>query len=244
MERVYKSTLKKPKLGTFDDATNLPITLNRGLYETEIETMLNAPFDVLPHNPYPKEVSKAERDHLIITLLWETWARVNELLNVNITDIDFTNRTILLRVTKKKVRTSKAGERYSETVERMTDFSEGTKRKIIKYLNGRSQGFLFLGNKGKQLSNRAVRKLIHKYAVERGIQQVIGYDEQKNPRFLITPKAFREAGEAYALMNGMESKTAANRAGHTEIIQQRNYMKYDAIRARDLADKHRPMFKG
>jgi len=244
METAYKSTLRKPKLGTCDESTGLPITLDRGLYKMEIETMLDAPFDVLDSNPSPKEVRKAERDHLIITLLWETWTRLNELLNVMIMDVDFPNRTILLRVTKKKIRRTKKGELFSETEERLTDFSEKTKRKIIKYLDGRNKGHLFTGNNGKHLSNRAVRKMIHKYAVARRVQQVIGHDENKHPRFLITPKAFREAGEAYALMNGMEPKTAASRAGHTETIQQRNYMKYDAIRARDLADRHRPALGG
>ena len=60
----------------------------------------------------------------------------------------------------------------------------------------------------------------------------------KKPRFLITPKAFREAGEAYAIMSGMDRETAARRAGHSVEVQKRNYTKYGEIRARDLADKH------
>ena len=56
---------------------------------------------------------------------------------------------------------------------------------------------------------------------------------------LISPKAFREAREAYAIMEGMDREMAARRVGHTVRTQEQNYAKYDAIRARDLADKHR-----
>ena len=80
--------------------------------------------------------------------------------------------------------------------------------------------------------------MVHTYAVKLGIQKIVGYDSQKKPRFLITPKAFREAGEAYAIMSGMDRETAARRAGHSVEVQKRNYTKYDKIRARDLADKH------
>lgn len=44
---------------------------------------------------------------------------------------------------------------------------------------------------------------------------LIEYDEKRT-------KAFREAGEAYAVMNGMDRGVAARRGGHTEEVQSRN----------------------
>ena len=236
MGGVYKPRLKKAKLGSSDKTTGLPHTTNRGIYKAEIGTMLTAPFDTLPKNPSANQVEKSERDHLLLILLWETWARENELLSVDVEDIDLENRTILLRNTKRKVNHG--------IVERTTDFSEDAKRKIIKYLKGRKTGPLFLGKEGKRLSTRGLRYVVTTYAVKAGVQKVVGYDSQGSPRYLITPKAFREAGEAYAIMEGMDRQTAARRAGHTVDVQEKNYTKYDEIRARDLADKHRPKFEG
>jgi len=232
MGGIYKPKLKKAKLGSFDETTGLPSTTNRGIYKEEIGAMLAAPFDTLPKTPSPKQVEKSERDHLILVLLWETWARENELLSVDVGDIELEHRTILLRNTKRKVNQG--------VVERSTDFSENSKRNIIKYLKGRKSGPLFLGKEAKRLSTRGLRYMVHTYAVKVGVQKIVGYDGNKRPRYLITPKAFREAGEAYAIMEGMDRQTAARRAGHTVDVQEKNYTKYDEIRARDLADKHRP----
>ncbi len=236
---VYQSKLKKAQLGTFDEKIGIPGTTDRGLYRSEIEAMLAAPFSTLGSSPTPHQVEKAERDQLILYLLWETWARISELLAVRVEDLDMENRTIHLRETKRKIRSTQGEGITSRREERITSFSQGTRTKIIKYLQGRSKGQLFLGNSGGTLWDRAVRKMVMKYAEKLGIQKVIGFTREKTPRFLIVPKAFREAGEAYAIMEGMDRDMAAKRAGHSQRVQGANYAKYDGIRARDLADRHR-----
>ena len=82
--------------------------------------------------------------------------------------------------------------------------------------------------------------MVQDYAVKAGIQRVTGYPKDKSPRFLISPKAFREAGEAYAIDGGMDPGKAAERADHTVKIQQRNYDEYQNVRARDAVDRALP----
>ena len=219
MTGVYKSKLRKAKLGSIDPASGFPGTLDRGLTRNEVKVMLNAPFDTLLDNPTPNQVEKAERDHLIIILLWESWARLNELLNVHVEHIDLRNRTLYIATPKRKAKRDRDGNPYSETVERETGFTEETKRKLIKYLRGRKKGLLF------PLTPRAVRDLVKDYAEATGVQKVIGYTRKGEPRFLICPKAFREAGEFYACADGMDDAMAATRAGHTEKVQKKNYKK-------------------
>jgi integrase len=48
------------------------------------------------------------RDYLLVLLLWQTGARISELLNVKVSDIDFFNATIKLQTLKRKVRTERA----------------------------------------------------------------------------------------------------------------------------------------
>ena len=234
MGGVYKPRLKKAKVGSIDPTTGFSCTTYRGLTRLEVKAMLNAPFDVLPPHPTPNQVERAERDHLIIVLLWESWARLQELLGVDVQDLDLTNRIMVIRRAKAKVKRDRSGGRYSEVLERETGFSEETKRKLIKYLNGRKKGSLF------PLKARAVRLMIHDYAAAKKIQKVVGYTAKREPRFLITPKAFREAGEFFSSVDGMDDGVAAQRAGHTRAVQEKNYKKYDGIRAQELADRHLP----
>lgn len=231
MVRKYKSKLKKGKLGTERDG--IPVTMDRGLYRTEIKKMLDAPLELLPENPTKEDIRRMKRDRLILRLLWETWARLNELLQVDIEDIDLENRTILLRKTKRK---RKREESIRE--ERISSFSNETRILLLEFLEERRKGPLFTTNSGSRLVDRSVRKMVHSYAVRLGIQKILGFDENGKARYLVTPKAFREAGEAYAVMDGMDRETAAMRAGHTIEVQRRNYTKFDAIRARDMVDRH------
>ncbi len=240
MSRVYKGKLRGGQVGGFDEISGHPLTKERGIYRAELRDLLRAPFSTLPQNPTPKQVKRAKRDHLVILLLWDTWARLNEMLSVDVEDLDLEHRTVYLRNTKRKVR----GDGPGVIVARVTDYTQGAKLKIIEYLEGRRAGPLFLSGKGGRLSSRVVREMVHGCAAKAGLQKVIGYTKDRQPRFLISPKGLREAGEAYAVMEGMDRPTAAARAGHSEEVQATNYTKYDEIRARDLADRHRPDLTG
>ena len=234
MSQPYNSKLQSGELGTTNNG--IPETIDRGLYEREIESIRNAPYDLLPATPSEADIRTADRNYVLIGLLWETWARISELMAVNIQDIDMENRTILILHPKRKVK-KRGGPSISE--ERTTDFSRELKREIIKYLGPRQSGPLLLSKYGKRLSDRSARTIIHRYAIGSGIQKIVGYTAKKEPRYLIIPKALREAGEYYAIMAGMDRDLAARRAGHSREVQDRNYVKYDPIRARNEADKVR-----
>jgi integrase/recombinase XerC len=47
------------------------------------------------------------RDYLLVLLLWQTGARISELLSVKVSDIDFFNATIKLQTLKRKIRTER-----------------------------------------------------------------------------------------------------------------------------------------
>jgi integrase len=51
-------------------------------------------------------VSNKARDHLLISMLWQTGARVSELLNVRVKDVDFYARTIQLHTLKRRIKTA------------------------------------------------------------------------------------------------------------------------------------------
>jgi integrase/recombinase XerC len=47
------------------------------------------------------------RDYLLVLLLWQTGARISELLNIKVSDIDFFNATIKLLTLKRKIKTER-----------------------------------------------------------------------------------------------------------------------------------------
>jgi len=215
-------------------------TDNRGLYPEEIKALLNAPYKFMKGTS-SNVVRKASEDALLLKLLYDTWARVNELVNVKVGHIDFSNRMMELRVTKAKTRRIDNGEYESEAVKRTVDFSDESKFMILRHLDGRKTGYLFPGREGTYThkTTRAVRDMIYKYAGRLGIQKEIGKDKNGHPKYLIHPHSLREAGECYAIIHGMKEDTAAKRAGHTVDVQKRHYRKYDAVRARIEMDLSR-----
>ena len=78
---------------------------------------------------------------------------------------------------------------------------------------------------------KTMRDVVHRYAVQIGIQRVVGFDKNSNPKYLVHPHALREAGEAYAIIFGnMDRKVAAMKAGHSERVQEQYYVKYNVVR--------------
>jgi site-specific recombinase XerD len=51
-----------------------------------------------------KEVKKYPKKHLLISLLWQTGARVSEILNIRVKDIDFYGKAIRITTLKQKKR--------------------------------------------------------------------------------------------------------------------------------------------
>jgi len=51
-------------------------------------------------------ISNKARDHLLVSMLWQTGARVSELLDVRVKDVDFYARTIQLHTLKRRVKTA------------------------------------------------------------------------------------------------------------------------------------------
>jgi len=90
------------------------------------------------------------RDKLIIKLLTETGMRANELLNINISDIDFNRKMIRLRVTKN-------GE------ERVVFFTDDTLELMKKYLK------IHDGEKLFQMTYQALYKTIRRLGEKAGI---------------------------------------------------------------------------
>ncbi len=100
------------------------------------------------------------RDGLIARLLFETGLRVSELVQVEVGDADFAERTI-------RVRKGKGGK------DRLVLFTEDLGQQLRLHLDGRTRGFLLESNRAAAFSARRVQHIIKAIARKAGIEKSI-----------------------------------------------------------------------
>ena len=215
----------------------------RGLFPEEVQALISSPHQFL-RSETARAVQKSNMHELLIRLLYDTWAREDEIRMVKVKDIDKDQRLIRLRNTKKRTVKRTSEEIVTERKIRVVDFSKETKKLLVQYLQGKKTGYLFEGQERKPISLKTIRNIIHRYAEAVGIQRTIGWTKDGRQKRLVHPHALREAGEAFAIiMGGMDRETAAAKAGHGLRVQEKYYMKYHAVRARIASDEARRRLK-
>lgn len=135
------------------------------------------------------------RDRLIMELLYATGIRVSELVNIKISDIDISNRSI--NVTGK-------GDK-----ERIVFFNEICKKIIKEYINKskeiRKTDYLIINNHGKNITTRGIRLILNKVIKETSII--------KN----VHPHILRHTFATHLLNNGCDLLTVQELLGHSSI---------------------------
>ena len=201
----------------------------------------------LPSRATKFQIWKALRDELLVRMLYETWARVGELLKVDVLDIDFDNCSILIRHPKgKAVFRIQDGRRvHVDTVHRQRQvfFGDYARDIMIRYLQRRKRGPLITNSKRKRLSTRQAERIVDEHARAAGIQRVIGYDKRGREVRLITCKGLREAGERHTDVAGADRDATARIAGHTVQTKEKFYKKGNFEEDRRIVREHHPLMR-
>jgi len=150
---------------------------------------------------YPKEYGKFEdklkpkQKHSVRVLL-NTGARINEARNILVSDIDFTNNRIVLRITKSK---AKKKERIGRTrvVPISTQFRRYLKRWVV-------DNKLKLSDKIGVLSTPALNIAMKKAAKESGIRDY----------YNLSPHNLRKTLEVWLMALGVDSLPLTAHIGH------------------------------
>jgi site-specific recombinase XerD len=103
------------------------------------------------------------RDHCILTLFLQLGIRVSELVKLQVSDVDLTERLVI-------VRDGKGGK------ERVIPLEKRSYTALKTYLEYRRDSLcpeLFLSYQGQGMSDRAVKKLVEKYRRRAGIEKKI-----------------------------------------------------------------------
>lgn len=139
------------------------------------------------------------RNKLILIILYSTGLRISELIKIKIKDIDFSERTILIKGKGNK--------------ERIVIFDNYTKEEIENYLKDRPKKseYLIINNKGNSISSRYIQMMIKEYAKKANII--------KN----VTPHVLRHSYATHLLKKGVDIRIIQQLLGHSSIISTQIY---------------------
>lgn len=209
IEKNPMSTIKSPKI-------KLEESLPKFLKIADIEVI----FEKL-HNRNIFNSKKSQRYYLIIRLLYSTMARVSELCNIKIRDIDFDKGYIRLRGKGNKERIVPVDKKTLEI------FKEHLRNRIVY----NSEDYLLVNTWGKQLTPRVVQADI------KTIKEKCGFPDSK----IITPHVFRHTGATHLRRSGMDISELQDILGHSSPNTTRIYAKNDITKLKQSYSMMHPL---
>jgi site-specific recombinase XerD len=220
-ELITPTDLREFKHFLIEEEQLKPATINRKLAslraflkwavgEGTIESVPRMPQGVEQVSSAPKALDRREmnslsraverhgskRDHAIILVLLNTGLRVNELSELNLADVEMTERK-----GKVVVRSGK-GQKYREV-----PLNAEARRALLAYMEARKEdrdSALFLSQQGSRLGSRGVQDVVGKYGRLAGLED-------------LTPHALRHTFCTNLLRAGTDIVTVAKLAGHADI---------------------------
>jgi len=209
IERNPMSTIKSPKIKLEE---SLPKFLNI--------SDINVIFKKLRDRTFFNS-RKSQRYYLIVRLLYSTMARVSELCNIRIKDIDFEKGYIRLRGKGNKERIVPVDKRTLEI------FNEALNNRI----SYDPEEYLLVNTRNQKLSPRVVQADI-KY-----IKDTCGFPDSK----IITPHVFRHTGATHLRRSGMDISELQDILGHSSPNTTRIYAKNDITKLKQSYSMMHPL---
>ncbi|UCD01700.1 MAG: tyrosine-type recombinase/integrase [Promethearchaeota archaeon] len=209
MEKDPMSTIKTPKI-------KLEESLPKFLRISDMEEIFKKLKDRRLFNS-----RKSERYYLIIRLLYSTMARVSELCNIRIRDIDFERGYIRLRGKGNKERIVPVDQKTLEI------FKEHLKNRI-RY---DSEEPLLVNTRNQKLSPRVIQSDI------KTIKEKCGFTDSK----IITPHVFRHTGATHLRRSGMDISELQDILGHSSPNTTRIYAKNDITKLKESYSQMHPL---
>lgn len=156
------------------------------------------------------------RNRTLIELLFATGARIGELINVKLNDINFTNKEIKL-----------TGKGNKERICFFNSYSEEYLKKYINnnrinLLNGKNSEYLFINHIGGNLTDRGVRDILEKMIKKAAINTKI------------TPHSFRHTFATMLLNEGCDLKSVQELLGHVNLSTTSIYTHLTNDRIKDV----------
>lgn len=150
---------------------------------------------------------KKMRDRAMLELLCATGLRVSEIIDLKVTDLNFTIGFVNCRDGERE----RAIPFGRETQEALRVYLADARERLLK---GNSTDLLFVNISGKAMSRQGFWKIIKYYGDKAGIRKDI------------TPQALRNSFAAHLLRNGADMRSVQAMLGHSDLSVTHAYVSY------------------
>jgi integrase/recombinase XerC len=151
-----------------------------------------------------------KRDRAILELLYGTGLKVSELVNLNLTDIDFNNQSLRIKITRRKERIVPFGKPAMETLRAYLGIRGELLAEAIDDLQDPLA--LFLNYQGTRLTARSIGRVIDKYT------------EMAGDIHHISPHSLRHSFATHLLMAGADLQAIKELLGHSQVSTTQQYI--------------------
>ena len=158
------------------------------------------------------------RDKVMIMLLWDTAIRLNELLQIRVSDLDFKLGTVKITGKGRK--------------DRIVPFGQKTRRELVKYLKIRGENhseYLFCTKTGSPVMPRNFRRSLSKYG------NAIGID--------VYPHLLRHSAATFLAKSEMPAQHIQILLGHSNLNTTQRYIN-QIVNQEGLQISHRRLSPG
>lgn len=187
--------------------------LPSSLSETDVESLLNAP---------ATENKLGFRDKTMLEMLYATGLRVSELVNLTLDQVSL--RQGVVRITGKgnKERLVPVGE---EALSWLEKYLNEARRDL---LGPRQCSFVFVTNRGDNMTRQAFWHIIKRYALKTGINKTL------------SPHTLRHAFATHLLNHGADLRVVQLLLGHSDLSTTQIYTHIARERLKELHQKYHP----
>ncbi len=194
----------------FKETESLPRIISRN----DIERLLNYMYTIMNQSG---QKSAIYRDLSVIEMFFATGARVYEISNLKIQNMDLDNGIIKLFGKGNKERYVQIGSQ--EVLELVKEYYRLNQQDIDK------SGFFFVNRQGKRFSEQSIRRMIQKYSCQAGIS------------IHITPHMFRHSVATYLLEEGVDIQKIL---GHSSIKTTQIYLHIASKKQMEILKERHP----
>jgi len=160
------------------------------------------------------------RDYVLLTVLFDTGLRINEVLNLTVDDLNLTDKTITVRASVAKNGKSRVVPMSKRTAELLDALVEENQKQFASS----NPSTVFLLNNGKPLTYNQAYERIRLHGEKAGISGV-----------RVSPHTFRHTFATLYVMNGGDQCSLQKILGHHDMSMVRKYVQ---LNQRDLQKQH------
>jgi len=183
------------------------------LTEEEVVKLIEAP---------EKNTVLGSRDCAIFETLYSTGMRVSELVSLNIGSIDFIGSTVKVLGKGKKERLLPIGEKALDALKEYIA-QRGLQKKQKKETSA-----MFLNKNNSRLSDRGVRKIVHKYILKLSLKSGV------------SPHTLRHSFATHLLNRGADLRSVQELLGHANLSTTQIYTHLTTDKLKAIYDKAHP----